>query len=109
MAIDLLAEGAIGLPEACRILPPGRKGRPAHISCVLRWILEGAKAPDGQRVRLEALRLGGRWVTSRQALQRFAEALTPQLEGQPERNRRTPTQREKANAATKARLAAIGI
>jgi hypothetical protein len=47
------------------------------LSCVLRWVLDGVPGPDGRRVRLEALRLGGRWVTSAEALQRFGERLTP--------------------------------
>jgi hypothetical protein len=39
--------------------------------------MAGTKAPDGRVVRLEAIRLGGRWLTSVEALQRFAAALTP--------------------------------
>jgi len=43
----------------------------------VRWILNGTKRQDGQLVRLEALRMGSRWITSVEAIQRFAEALTP--------------------------------
>src|SRR5262245_8761128 len=43
---------------------------------VWRWALKGLPGPDGQRVRLEAQRLGGRWVSSWAALQRFSEATT---------------------------------
>jgi hypothetical protein len=79
--IDLSAETPISLAQAARLLPPGRNGRPVTLGCVLRWILRGAKAPDGHRVHLEAVRLGGRWLTSKEGLQRFAEALTPTLGG----------------------------
>jgi hypothetical protein len=47
-------------------------------------------------VRLEAVRVGSRWVTSLEALQRFADRLTPRLEVQPAPIPRTPTQRQKA-------------
>jgi hypothetical protein len=81
--IDLTTETPIPLAAATRLIPPGRNGKATALSTVLRWILRGAKAPDGQTVRLEAIRLGGRWMTSKAALQRFAERLTPQLEPTP--------------------------
>jgi hypothetical protein len=80
--ISLAAESMLSLMQAATILPAGRCGRPVTLSCLLRWVKLGAKAPDGSRVRLDAVRLGGRWVTSREAIQRFAEALTPRLDAQ---------------------------
>src|SRR5262245_35860784 len=76
MAIDLTREHTLGLAQAARVIPPGRGGVPTHPATLARWILAGAAAPDGRRVRLEAVRLGGRWVTSEEALARFAQALT---------------------------------
>src|SRR5579883_403932 len=75
--IDTTSENLLSLAEAVKLLPAGRGGRRVHFSTVLRWVLDGAKGPDGTRVRLEGVRLGGRWLTSRQALQRFVEKLTP--------------------------------
>jgi hypothetical protein len=75
MAIDLSSEAGLGLAQAARHLPPGRNGRPTHPATLVRWIVQGARAADGRRVHLEAVRLGARWVTSAAALQRFAEAL----------------------------------
>jgi hypothetical protein len=75
--IRLSQESPIPLAEACRRVPPARRGRKTHISTLLRWITRGARAPSGQLVRLEAIRLGNRWHTSEEALQRFGEALTP--------------------------------
>jgi hypothetical protein len=45
-----------------------------------RWILRGVPGPDGRRVRLEAVRCGGKWLASREALQRFTEAITPRFD-----------------------------
>src|SRR4051794_36931031 len=94
--IDLLTEEILSLTTAAKKLPAGRRGRPVSLGCLLRWITTGAKGPSGERVRLEGLRLGGRWVTSAQALQRFAAALTPTAEPEPIKPR-TPGQRQRAS------------
>jgi len=92
--IDLRNETPISLAQAARLLPPGRRGRPVTISCLLRWVLDGVRLPSGERVRLEASRLGGRWLTSVEALQRFADRQTPQPRS--EQRPRTVTQRRRA-------------
>jgi len=76
---------------------------------VLRWILDGATAPDGRRVKLDGLRVGGRWITSLEALQRFAEALTPMQTTEPVAPPRTATTRERATARAAKRLEQAGI
>jgi hypothetical protein len=40
-----------------------------------RWLSHGVRRPDGQRVRLEAARVGCRWRTSRAAVERFLRAI----------------------------------
>lgn len=40
-----------------------------------RWITSGVKG-----IRLEAVRVGGLWRTSAEAIQRFSEDLTPEQE-----------------------------
>jgi hypothetical protein len=75
--LDLTTEPPLPLAAATKLVPPGRNGKRTHLSTLLRWILRGARAASGEIVKLEALRLGSRWVTSAQALQRFAERLTP--------------------------------
>jgi hypothetical protein len=92
----LLSENLIGLREAARKLPPGRNGRPVTFSCVLRWITHGIPGPDGQRVKLEGVRVGGRWLTSQEALARWAECLTPSFDGDRSAAPRTPAQRNRA-------------
>jgi hypothetical protein len=72
--VNLFCESTLALDDA-------RKAGPKEVSfsTILRWVTIGALSPDGKRVRLDAVRLGGRWITSREALQRFAEALTPEF------------------------------
>ena len=107
VVIDTTTERLIGLPEAARLLPTGRGGRPVTLSCVLRWVLDGAPGPSGERVRLDALRIGGRWLTSREAIQRFGEALTPRLD--PDPPPRTPTARTRASERAARELERAGI
>jgi hypothetical protein len=107
--LDLTAETPLPLAEAARLVPPARSGKRTHLSTLLRWILKGAKAPNGQLVRLEAVRLGGRWMTSAPALQRFAEALTPRLDGEASQAPRTPGKRQRAAESAGRELDSIGI
>jgi hypothetical protein len=65
----LLAESTMRLDEAARISG-------VHFSSVYRWVLRGVPGPDGERIRLEAIRLGRAWITSREALSRFSARLT---------------------------------
>lgn len=44
-------------------------------STVFRWAFRGIPGAGGGRVRLEAIRRGRAWVTSRKALERFLAAL----------------------------------
>src|SRR5262249_1574261 len=74
--IDLTTERLTGLHEAARLYPPFRVGRPTHISTVLRHITRGVRLATGTRIKLEGMRLGGRWVTSVEAVQRFSDRLT---------------------------------
>ncbi len=97
--IDLNKETTVTLDETRKGIKPGHSGKQTHISTIIRWIKIGARGPNGQRVRLEAVRLGGRWLTSREALQRFAERLTPDLDRLETPEPRTPSRRERAAAS----------
>ena len=109
MPIDIASETCISLTEACRALPAGRRGRPVHLSCILRWIINGSTGPDRKRVRLEAVRIGGRWITSREALARFAEALTPRFDQEPAPAPRSPAKRQKASQRAGKQLESMGV
>ncbi len=78
--IDLLAEKPISLATAAAMVPPARGGKRTHISTILRWIVDGVKGPTDEVIRLEGARLGSRWVTSSEALQRFTNRLTLQFD-----------------------------
>jgi hypothetical protein len=106
MSIDLSAEAILSLRDAAKLIPPARQGRPVSFQCLLRWVLDGARGPDGQLVKLEGLRLGGRWLTSSQAIQRFAEALTPHADNP---SSRTPRQRQCAAERAEKELQSMGI
>jgi hypothetical protein len=108
MATELTYETLISLVDAARLLPPARQGRPVSMSCILRWILSGVRTPSGV-VRLEAVRLGGRWLTSREALQRFAEQQTPNLTEQAPPAPRPPAARRCAAQRAERELRRIGI
>jgi hypothetical protein len=108
--IDLSTETPIPLAEACRLIPPARSGRRTHISTLVRWITHGAPGPQGERIRLEALRLGDRWVTTRQAIQRFAERLTPPAsDDQVSPPPRTPTARRRSHERAARTVESAGI
>jgi hypothetical protein len=108
--LDITQEAPLPLAAAARLVPAGRGGKKTHLSTLVRWITQGVRLPDGKVVRLEAVRLGSRWVTSREALQRFAEALTPQLDGQAsEAATRAPSARQRASERAAAELEKVGI
>lgn len=106
---DLTCETPIPLAQAAKFIPPARQGRKTHLSTLLRWITHGARNPAGEIVRLEAIRLGNRWMTSRAALQRFAERLTPAVDTPAPPAPRTPKARERASERAARELEKIGI
>jgi hypothetical protein len=107
--IDLTTESILSLSQAAALLPPGRGGVRPTLSCIVRWILKGAKSPSGERVRLEGIRLGGRWITSREALQRFAERLTPQLDNNVIPPPRSLSKRQRTSERAARELDRMGI
>ena len=72
--IDLSTESLLSMAQAARLRPLSRRGRPTHPSTIYRWIARGLRGH-----RLEGIRLGGSLYTSREALQRFADALTVEV------------------------------
>ena len=67
--IDLTTESPLSLTEAAKVLP-SLGGRRLHVSTLWRWARRGLRG-----VKLEYSRLGHRVVTSREALNRFAQRL----------------------------------
>ena len=68
--IDLQTESVISLNEASHALPKFR-GKRVSLCTLHRWCQRGTRG-----VKLESARIGGRLVTSKEALSRFSERLT---------------------------------
>lgn len=51
---------------------------------VVRWLSAGVKLADGRTVRLEGVRVGTLWKTSREACRRFVAATTNPTAGPPD-------------------------
>jgi hypothetical protein len=108
--IEISRENLIPLTAIPRRFPEwGRSGKLAF-STVLRWVLRGVKTPHGS-MKLDAVRLGAKWFTSEQALQRFAEALTGAYSPPPDKPDRARTGAAKKRIAERAadELTARGI
>ncbi len=76
MSIDVFQETVFIFAEATKKLPNGRHGNKLHVSVLYRWANGGLRSKDGQVVRLEMVKIGGRAHTSQEALQRFFDRLT---------------------------------
>jgi hypothetical protein len=69
--IDLTREKPLTFARAAKLIPSSKGDGSAHVGTIYRWAHKGQNG-----VRLESVRLGGRWVTSAEAIQRFVEAVT---------------------------------
>jgi hypothetical protein len=103
MAIDLSAETLLSLSQAAKRLPPLRTDRPVSPATVWRWIIKGTRRADGIVVRLEACKIGSRYVTSVEALDRYVQGLNGTYKMQP-----APS-RKRAHKKAKRQVAAAGI
>lgn len=107
---EIQAGDGLSSAAAGRLFPGHRGGKSVDPSTTFRWITRGAAAPDGRRVKLEAVRVGGRWLTSRGAVARFVAALTPASD--PDTSTppasRTPAARKRASEKAVAALKAMG-
>jgi hypothetical protein len=90
---NLLNEAIISIHEAAGQIPGRRPGKKLSFTTLWRWIIKGIRTGDGQVIRLEAVRLGARWVTSREAIIRFSAKLTPPTDAPPAT--RTPASRQR--------------
>ena len=64
----------ITITEACAHIP-GRGKKRIHPSTICRWILSGCPSRGGARIKLAAVRVGGRWMLSHSALAEFFASL----------------------------------
>ena len=78
---NLFSEGMIPLSRAAGLVPSIRRMGGVSPSCIWRWIRHGIELPDGRIICLEAQRFCGRWVTSKQAIERFVAQQQPTSSG----------------------------
>jgi hypothetical protein len=109
ITVEVLAGAGLSLSQAARRFPPFRKDRPVAPSTIFRWIASGVRLRDGRRIRLEAVRLGGRWLTSEQAVQRFIDRQTPNVDADSAALARAPSQRTRRAEQAAEALEAAGI
>lgn len=72
---EVEAGEGISLSQAAKQIP-GPTGKGLDPSTCFRWTTTGARSATGERVKLEALRVGGRILTTQAAVRRFLLALT---------------------------------
>ncbi len=107
LTTEILSGGGLTLPAAAKILPPHRgEGECTSHVTLWRWVTVGARAADGRTVKLEAVRLGSRWLTSRPAIGRFMAALT--VDAPATTPDHTASERQRAAEAAARRLEAAG-
>ena len=106
--LDISTEQLIALKEVAKRIP-GRGGRPTNFATIWRWIMKGSIAPGGKRVRLRAARIGGKWVTSVEAVQEFLQALTPRFGEEPPNLPRSAAKRQAADERAARELEETGI
>lgn len=75
----MLNEQLISIAEASRKFPNHRGVGTIRTTTIWRWINRGIRLPDGSILKLEALRVAGRWLTSTEAVTRFIERQNPSL------------------------------
>ena len=104
MAIDYETENIITLGEACRAFPPNG----ISDATMARWIQRGVKVKSGgDFVKLETIVIGGRRLTSREAIGRFIAAQNADDTHAPAKI--TPAQRRRQSEAARQALQEAGI
>jgi hypothetical protein len=70
----MLNETLLTLAQAAKRFPS--ESRIGHLdpATLWRWATRGVRLSDGRRLKLETIKLAGRFLTSEQALQRFVAA-----------------------------------
>jgi hypothetical protein len=107
---EIQSGDGLSLSAAGRLFPGHRGGASVDPSTVFRWVTKGTRTTGGRAVKLEAARVGGRWLTSRGAVGRFVAALTEAAipSAPPAPVTRAPTARARATKRAVAALKKMG-
>ena len=109
---EILAGKGLGVAQVAKIWPSYRGDKATSPSLITRWITDGVETPSGGRVRLEAVRLSGRWVTTEGALKRFLAAQQQPANGGEKLPRPAAPKRrdrERQTAAVENELRSLGV
>jgi hypothetical protein len=87
---------------------PGRGNERVHPASVARWITIGVGTPNGERVKLRAVRIGRRWMTTDAWIADFIAAMTAASIPESDASIRSPAERSRASSRAAAELAAAG-
>jgi hypothetical protein len=112
------SETLISLAQAAKKIPSTRtNGCKLHPATLTRWINFGVRTKSGNRIKLEAVKVGAGFVTSEQAVDRFLEAISEDQSSQQEsedtsekapRKPSTPTSRKRRAASAEQELIDLG-
>ena len=72
----LNGETLLSFSKLCRKVAGSRDNANAAPSTLFRWVTTGCRSASGRLVRLEAVRVGAKWMSSEEALARFFQELT---------------------------------
>jgi hypothetical protein len=70
----VLQETLLTLAQAAKRFPSDSRSGHLDPATLWRWATRGIRLPDGRRLKLETLKLAGRFLTSEQAIERFVQA-----------------------------------
>jgi hypothetical protein len=68
--------GLISLRELIKTIPTAGRGQSPHIASAIRWCTKGVRAQDGSRIRLQALKTPGGWMSRNDWILAFFERMT---------------------------------
>lgn len=81
-----------------------------HPATICRWVQSGVKLPDGQRLRLRAIRAGSKWLVAESDWASFLDVQTAaRLPDSSASTIRSPAQRRRASEAAARELERLGI
>jgi hypothetical protein len=101
---EIQSGDGLSLYAVGRLFPGHRGGASVSPATVFRWVKKGTRIPNGRIVRLEAVRIGNRWLTSRNALARFVATLTAASDVAPTPPSRSSSQSARASQAAEREL-----
>jgi hypothetical protein len=94
--------------EVASSLPGHRQNERTSPATITRWILRGCQSLAGRTIRLHAVRAGGRWLVSPDALTEFFNTLGELPDANTFLPSRSPTVRTKASNVAAVKLQALG-